>query len=110
MNAIGLARIEGLQALETLLNNPTCTYLGQTMPCTLDDLKRGLVLIVGGKEEEINCTLKVRASLLANAPQAQKQITYNGESSDDKQAGTYRIANVNIARGGGHYELDLVKL
>jgi hypothetical protein len=51
---------ETLKDLEEVLDGPTCTYRGRTLPCVPSMLMRGTLLTVGGKQEEVTMTLVVR--------------------------------------------------
>jgi hypothetical protein len=85
--------------LESNLGSPTFTYASTHYLCTPSTLRRGNVLVIGGKEIEVALTLIVRKTLLATAPAIGKTLVFDSI--------TYRVVNVLTAAGGSHFEIDL---
>lgn len=92
---------------ETDLGAKTMVWSGSTYPCASTLVRRGAVLVIGGKEVEITLTLRVRYTGIRNGatwelttlPKQGERVVFNSI--------TYRIAQVNNAHSA-FLELDLM--
>jgi len=85
---------------EVALGSPTLTIGATSYLCVPSLLRRGNLLVIGGKEATVALTLLVRRDVLATSPALGSKLTHGGV--------TYRVLHVSTAPGGSHWELDLM--
>ena len=94
---------------ETDLGAQTVTWNGAIYPCASTLVRRGAVLVIGGKEVEIKLSLRVRyTGTRAGVTWELTTLPKQGERVIYKSI-TYRIAQVSDAHGA-FVELDLAEV
>ena len=124
----GLKRLEtlagpGTRDVNGTLQSQTFTWQGASYACLASSLKRGTVIVVGGKEVEISLTLFVRKEVLPTQVTVDSLVitadstAYKADNmSAPPRSGnklthrniTYRVAAVAEVAGGSHWEIDLM--
>lgn len=96
------------QEAERDLGSATMLWSGNSYPVAASLIRRGAMLVIGGKEVEIKLTLRVRYSGITSAGRAWEFTTLpkQGERVTHKDT-IYRIAQVNNAHET-FIEIDLM--
>lgn len=111
-----------LELLEDLTGNQTCTINGVRYPCIPSTLRRGTIIVVGGREEEIQGSVTIRKSLFDRFTADMDRMTVDstfftadqtaqkpGRSGQrlTKDEREYRILSRSESPDGSHYRFDL---